>query len=199
MRKHDDALHKSTIAAENPGDPVSAFGKLMEIVKILRSPSGCPWDREQTVESLLPNILEETYEAIDAVRLNDTMNLSEELGDLFLLITMISYIVEQTESIPVAATINAISDKLVRRHPHVFGNSAADSAEEVLEIWNSVKTKVENRSEKNSVLDSLPLSLPPLERSYLMQKRAAKYGFDWPDSIGYSKRYMKRLMNSGRL
>ncbi len=195
--QEDDTLHKSKVAAENPADPVSAFSKLFEIVKILRSPSGCPWDRKQTVESLLPHVLEETYEAIDAVRNNDTENLSEEIGDLYLLVTMISYILEQTASVPVTDTINGISDKLVRRHPHVFGDISVDNADEVLEIWNNVKTTVENRSKKDSVLDSLPLSLPPLERAHLMQKKAAKYGFDWPDSKGVFKKIHEEIDEFG--
>lgn len=134
---------------EYPENPVKAFENLLDIIKALRNPSGgCPWDKKQTVESMLPHILEETYESIDAVRNNDLENLSEEIGDLYLLVVMVSYILEQTNAIPVYKTINGIAEKLVRRHPHVFGDIEVSDSDEVIEIWNNIKTNVENRIKK---------------------------------------------------
>lgn len=161
---------------------VDAFQKFYEIINKLRSPEGCPWDKKQTVSSLLPNFLEETYECIDAVKNNDLTNLSEELGDLFLLVTMSAFILEQTENISTASTLNGISQKLIRRHPHVFGDIKVENSEQVIEIWNKIKTDVEKRSAKDSILDKIPLSLPPLERAYKMQMKVSKVGFDWENS-----------------
>lgn len=174
-------------------DPVKAFSTLLDIIKELRSPDGCPWDRKQTVESMLPHILEETYESIDALKSKDIPNLAEEIGDLYLLVVMVSYILEQTESIKVHEVINGISKKLVRRHPHVFGNLQVKSAEEVIDVWNNIKTTLENRAEKNTLLDSIPLSMPPLERAYMFQKKVSKVGFDWEDSEGVFKKIHEEI------
>lgn len=179
---------------EYPENPVKAFENLLDIIKALRNPSGgCPWDKKQTVESMLPHILEETYESIDAVRNNDLENLSEEIGDLYLLVVMVSYILEQTNAIPVYKTINGIAEKLVRRHPHVFGDIEVSDSDEVIEIWNNIKTNVENRIKKDSILDSLPLSMPPLERAFKMQKKVSRIGFDWPDSKGVFKKIHEEI------
>ncbi len=171
-----------------------AFETLLAIITKLRNPeSGCPWDKKQTISSLLPHVLEETYECIDAVHNNDIENLSEEIGDLYLLVTMISYILQQTKQIPVYETINGISKKLVRRHPHVFGNLKVNNADEVIEIWNNVKTEIEKKPQKDSILDSVPLSTPPLERAYTMQKLTSKAGFDWKDSRGVFKKITEEV------
>ena len=174
-------------------DPVKAFSTLLDIIKELRSPDGCPWDRKQTVESMLPHIIEETYESIDALSNADIPNLAEEIGDLYLLVVMVSYILEQTESIKVYEVINGISQKLVRRHPHVFGDLKVDNAEEVIDIWNTIKITLENRAEKNTLLDSIPLSMPPLERAYKIQKKVSKIGFDWEDSEGVFKKIHEEI------
>ncbi len=177
------------IDVQYDADPVASFGTLLTIIKTLRNPDGgCPWDMKQTVATLLPHILEETYECIDAVNNNDSENLSEEIGDLYLLTTMVSYILEQTESITISETLHGISQKLVRRHPHVFGTRTVKSADEVVEIWKNVKTDIEKKPKKDSLLDSIPLSVPPLERAYKMQKIASKAGFDWQDSHGVFKK-----------
>ncbi|RKX87838.1 MAG: nucleoside triphosphate pyrophosphohydrolase [Spirochaetes bacterium] len=174
-------------------DPVKAFSTLLDIIKELRSPDGCPWDRKQTVESMLPHIIEETYESIDALSNGDIPNLAEEIGDLYLLVVMVSYILEQTESIKVYEVINGISQKLVRRHPHVFGDLKVDNAEEVIDIWNTIKITLENRAEKNTLLDSIPLSMPPLERAYKIQKKVSKIGFDWEDPEGVFKKIHEEI------
>ncbi len=158
---------------------MEAFDRLYDIIRTLRSPEGCPWDREQTPSTLRPALVEEMYECIEAIDNNDTEHIKEELGDLFLLITMISYMHEQEGSFTVSGPLQSISDKLIRRHPHVFGESRVEGTAEVLEQWNRIKETIEGREKKNSVLDKVARGLPPLERAYQLQKRASKAGFDW--------------------
>ncbi len=142
---------------------------------------GCPWDREQTPETLKASLLEEAYESVDAIVQADDENLREELGDIYLLVTMIAYIKEQEGVFSVEDVFHEISDKLIRRHPHVFGDSDASTSEEIISQWDRIKTEVEGKPEKNSVLDTVKLSLPPLERAHKIQKKASKAGFDWED------------------
>lgn len=174
-------------------DPVESFKSLLKIIKTLRGPEGCPWDKKQTIKTILPHIIEETYECIDAVRNNDINNISEEIGDLYLLVTMLSLILEQTEGIDVAQTINSISKKLIRRHPHIFGDVKAENSEDVIKIWNNIKENIENREKKDSLLDKVPLSTPPLERAYKIQKIAEKVGFDWSNSHDVIKKIKEEI------
>jgi tetrapyrrole methylase family protein/MazG family protein len=156
-----------------------AFGKLYSIVARLRAPDGCPWDREQTPKSLRGSVVEEAYELVEAIGEDDAAHVREEAGDLFLLSTMISYIHEESGDFSVADALASLSAKLVRRHPHVFGDAEAATSEAVLKQWNEIKEKVEGRRAKDSILDGVPRALPPLERAYKVQKKAAKAGFDW--------------------
>lgn len=160
-------------------DASRTFQRFLDIVRTLRGPNGCPWDKEQTPQSLRTSLLEEAYECIDAIDRDDNTNLSEELGDLLLLVTMISYMKEQEQSFTVSEMIENISEKLVRRHPHVFGKNKLDSSQEVLEQWDYIKDTIEKKGEAKGRLDSIPASFPSLERSFHLQKKAAKYGFDW--------------------
>jgi len=157
------------------------FEKFLNIIKTLRSPNGCPWDQEQTAESLRGDLLEEVYECIDAINSGDNEHINEELGDLFLLATMISYIKEQEEAFTVESVLDNIGTKLVRRHPHVFGDSDVKTTDEVLSQWDKIKIEVEGKTGGESILNTNPASLPPLERAYRIQKKAAKVGFDWKD------------------
>lgn len=165
-----------------------AFGRLYEIIGKLRSPDGCPWDREQTPTSMRGDLIEETFEAVDAITENDTNHVKEELGDVMLNASMISYMYEQAGSFSLASVLNEVSDKIVRRHPHVFPDSSgkenaleggAKTSEEVLSQWDAIKRGVEGRSGLESVLDEVSNGLPPLMRAYKIQKKAAKKGFDW--------------------
>jgi tetrapyrrole methylase family protein / MazG family protein len=160
-------------------DASSAFRDLFEIVKTLRGPGGCPWDKEQTAKTLRGDLLEETYECIDAINRNDTENLREELGDIFLLATMISYIKEEEGAFDIKSVLKEISEKLVRRHPHVFGDSKITDSDEVVEEWDRIKRDVEGKKGNGSILNTVPATLPPLEKAYRYQKKAAKAGFDW--------------------
>ncbi len=158
-----------------------SFAQLYEVIKKLRSPEGCPWDREQTPETLTGDFIEEVYEAIDAIHENDDDHLKEELGDVFLLVTMLAYIKEQENKFTVSQVLDGISEKLIRRHPHVFGDAQADDSEQVIKQWDQIKVEVEGRKPKKNLMDKISKGLPPLERSYKIQKKAAKAGFDWPD------------------
>jgi tetrapyrrole methylase family protein / MazG family protein len=160
-----------------------SFKKLLNVIVTLRGPEGCPWDKEQTLNSLIPHIFEETFECIDAIDADDIENVKEELGDLYLLIVMLSYIFEQTSDYKISDVIDTITQKLIRRHPHVFSDTKADSVDDVLNLWQDIKVNEEGRKKKDQLLDNISLSLPPLERAYKIQKRVAKVGFDWTNSL----------------
>lgn len=157
----------------------TAFGRLYAIVARLRAPDGCPWDRAQTPVSLRGNIVEEAYELVEAIDEGDPDHVGEEAGDLYLLATMVAFMGEETGTGSVAAALDRVSAKLVRRHPHVFAESTADTPDKVVDQWNRIKENLEGRRPKDSLLDGVSRSLPPLERAYRLQKKAAAAGFDW--------------------
>lgn len=154
------------------------FKDLVEIMEKLRSKNGCPWDREQTHDTLLPYLLEETYEFIDSVKNKDFKNMKEELGDILLQVVFHSQIAKENGKFTVDEVIDEICRKLIFRHPHVFGERKdISSSEDVLKNWDEFK-KAEGKK-RNSVLDGIPQSMPPIERAFKLQKKAAKVGFDW--------------------
>src|SRR6266487_4024586 len=157
---------------------LSTFDRLCEIVAQLRASDGCPWDREQTHESLLPALIEEAYEVAGAVRANDSANFREELGDLLLLIVMHAEIAQEEHRFNIDNVLGDVTEKLVRRHPHVFGKSDARDSGAVLKQWESIK-----RAEKTGkhYLDGLPAALPALVRAQKAQSKAARVNFDWAD------------------
>ena len=165
-------------------EAATSFERLYGIVKRLRAPDGCPWDREQSPATLRGDLIEETYETVEAIDQKDPEHVREELGDVFLLVTMIAYMHEQEGSFSVSDALEEVSAKLVRRHPHVFGESDAKTAEEVLAQWAKIKVEQEGRKPKDSILDEVSRALPPLDRAHKMQKKAAKVGFDWPSIDG---------------
>ena len=152
------------------------FEKLCAIVAQLRAPGGCPWDREQTHESLLPATIEEAYEVAGAVRAKDEANFREELGDLLLLVVMHAEIAREAGRFNIDNVIAEITEKLIRRHPHVFAQSDARDSGAVLKQWEAIK-----RSEKgdNHYLAGLPAALPALMRAQKAQKKVARVNFDW--------------------
>lgn len=153
------------------------FAKLCDIVAKLRAPDGCPWDREQTNESLVPALIEEVYETAEAARSRDEAHFREELGDLLLLVVMHAQIARESGRFGIDEVIGHVSDKLIRRHPHVFGTSEARDAGAVLKQWEAIK-----REEKNAdlhYLASLPKALPALVRAQKAQSKAARVNFDW--------------------
>ncbi|MDA3955938.1 nucleoside triphosphate pyrophosphohydrolase [Oceanispirochaeta sp.] len=158
-----------------------SFEELCGVIENLRSPEGCPWDREQTAETLSSDFIEEVYEAVDAIRGKDDAHLMEELGDVYLLVTMIAYIKQQEGQFKISDVLDGITEKLIRRHPHVFAGESVKDSDEVLKQWEDIKVHVEGRAPKKSILDKVSKGLPPLERAYKLQKKATKVGFDWPD------------------
>ena len=163
-----------------------AFEYFFKTIQTLRAKGGCPWDREQTPLSMRRDLIEETFEAVDAISQNDAEHAKEELGDVFLNASMISYMYEQEGSFKVAEVLTELADKLIRRHPHVFPQSegkseakgAVKSSDEVLNQWDRIKQNVEGRK-GDSILDEVPQGFPPILRAYKLQKKAAKKGFDW--------------------
>ncbi len=164
-------------AARNAAE---SFARLFTIVARLRAPDGCPWDREQNIQSIRGNIVEEAYELVEAISELDMAHIREESGDLFLLAAMTAYMCEQEGGFTTAQALDSVSEKLLRRHPHVFGDSIADTPDAVVHQWNKIKEQKEGRRKKDSVLDEVSRHLPPLERAYKLQKKASKVGFDWP-------------------
>jgi len=161
-----------------------AFKALYDTVARLRSPDGCEWDREQTPSTLRGALIEETYECLEAIDEKNPAHIEEELGDLFLLATMISYMHEQEEKFSVADVLLKVNEKLIRRHPHVFGDVKVKDTAEILNNWAAIKIEQEGRKPKDSILDEVNSALPPTDRAYALQKKAAKAGFDWPDKEG---------------
>src|SRR5438270_2142852 len=157
----------------------SAFAKLSDIVAKLRAPGGCPWDREQTHESLLPATIEEAYEVAEAARSKNDAHFQEELGDLLLLVVMHAEIAREAGRFNIDNVIAQISDKLIRRHPHVFGESDARDSGAVLKQWEAIKR--EEKKGDTHYLSSLPGALPALMRAQKAQSKAARVNFDWTE------------------
>src|SRR5438552_8993926 len=157
----------------------SAFNRLCEIVAKLRAPDGCPWDREQTHESLLPAVIEEAYEVAEAARGKNDGHFREELGDLLLLVVMHAEIAREEGRFNIEDVLREISDKLVRRHPHVFGTSGARDTGAVLKQWEAIKR--EEKKTDSHYLASLPKALPALVRAQKAQSQVARVNFDWTE------------------
>ena len=151
--------------------------KLIEVIRILRSENGCVWDRAQTHESLRPNMLEEAYEAVDAINKGDILNLREELGDVLLQVLLHSQIASESNEFNIEDVAKELKDKLIHRHPHVFGTDKADTPEEVVKNWERLKQ--EEKKDRKSQMDGIPKSLPALVAAQKISKRAVKVGFEW--------------------
>ena len=160
----------------------TSFEAFQEIVAHLRAPDGCPWDREQTHESLRTHLMEEAYETLDALDSGDFSAIQEELGDLLLQIVLHSQIASEESEFTINAVIKGIYDKIVRRHPHVFGEVQLDGVQGVLQNWEKLKEaeRKENGKKEKGLLDGVPLAMPALSQAQEYQDRAARVGFDWP-------------------
>jgi len=165
----------------HPPDHPKAIDRLLEIMRILRSDQGCPWDREQTLETLRQNLVEESYEVIDAIEAGDRSTLREELGDLLLQIVFQSQICAEEGAFTFDDVAAAIEEKLIRRHPHVFGDTAVTGTEEVLKNWERIKSE-EKGEGKRSVVEGIPRHLPALHKAQQVQSRVARVGFDWKNA-----------------
>lgn len=155
------------------------FSDLVEIMKILRSPEGCPWDRVQTHESIRQNFIEETYEAIEAIDTNDTELMKEELGDVMMQVVFHALMEEEQGSFDINDVCDEVCKKLIVRHPHVFADTVADTADEVLKNWDQIKMQTKSQKTQSEVLSSVSKSLPALMYSQKIQHKAAKVGFDF--------------------
>jgi len=162
--------------------------RLIKIVATLRSENGCQWDREQTHKSLRPNMLEEAYEAVDAIDDDNIANLREELGDVLLQVVLHSQIAKDNGEFDIEDVAKELSDKLIHRHPHVFGNQKVNSTDEILANWD--KLKKEEKTYRKSILDGISKSQSALMSAQKISKRVVKLGFEWP-SVGSLKECIK--------
>jgi tetrapyrrole methylase family protein/MazG family protein len=162
------------------GKPIE---RLVEIMRILRSPRGCPWDHKQTLHTLKDHLVEESHEVLDAIDSGDRRKLCDELGDLLLQVVFQAQVCSEEGSFAFDDVARAIVEKLIRRHPHVFGDTKVIGADEVLKNWEQIK-KTEKGEEPRSTLEGIPKSLPALHKAHLVQKRAARVGFDWENVNG---------------
>ena len=157
---------------------------LMDIVRILRAPGGCPWDREQTHESIRKNFIEETYEVIEAINKKEPAMLREELGDVLLQIALHCEMEREQGAFTFDDVCDEICKKLIVRHPHVFGDVTAETTEQVLTNWDAIKMQTKQQKTTTESMASVPRELPALMRAQKLQKKAAKVGFDWDDASG---------------
>lgn len=156
----------------------------LRLITVLRSPGGCPWDRKQTHESIKKNFIEETYEVVEAINKADAQSLREELGDVLLQVAMHSEMESEKGSFDFNDVVNDICKKLVVRHPHVFGDVAAQSSEEALQSWDQVKLKTKGMKKQSEAIIKVPREFPALMRAQKVQEKAAKAGFDWDNVNG---------------
>ena len=173
-------------------DAGKQLARLRAIMHRLRAPGGCPWDAEQTHQSLITNLIEETYETVDTIQRGDFDHLCEELGDLLLQVIFHSELAEEAGRFNLDDVARGISDKLVRRHPHVFAASDAATSDEVLRQWDEIK-RSEKGHEAKPYLHGTGKGLPALLRAAKLQKKAAKVGFDWPDEAGVLAKIREEL------
>lgn len=165
---------------------MNAIQSLLDTVAQLRNPDGgCPWDLAQNFDTMLPHLLEETYEVAEAIHTQDRTALREELGDLLLQVVFLSQLATEESLFTFSDVVNDLNAKLIYRHPHVFGNDKANSEEEALARWEKQKAADSKHQAHQSILDDLPFALPALTRAHKLQKRCAKVGFDWdhPDDV----------------
>lgn len=175
---------------QRPNDDITRLAALVEVVRRLRSPEGCPWDREQTHASLRATMLEEAYEVLEAIDEKSMTKLREELGDVLLQVLMQSEIAEEVGDFSLGDVADAVREKLVRRHPHVFGDTKVSGSEEVLRNWDALKAQEYHRE---SALDGVQRSLPALQWAWSLQRRAANVGFDWRDVEGALEKIREEL------
>jgi tetrapyrrole methylase family protein/MazG family protein len=170
---------------------LSQFSSLVEIIARLRGPDGCPWDRQQTHASLREFLLEECYEALEALDEGDSDKLCQELGDLLLQIVLQAQIAKEAGEFELADVLTSINQKLIHRHPHVFGETKVESAEEVAHNWEALKQA--ERGTETSILASVPQQMPALAYGQEIQRRVAEVGFDWPDIEGVIEKLVEEV------
>lgn len=162
---------------------------LVKIMQVLRGENGCPWDREQTHESIRKNLIEETYEAVEAIDKQDTNLLCEELGDVLMQVVFHAQIEAEAGVFDFSDVTDGVCKKLIERHPHVFGDTEVANSDEVLVNWDKIKSASKNRKTATDKMLSIPRQLPALMRACKVQEKAAKVGFDWPDAEGALQKF----------
>jgi MazG family protein len=181
----EDALLDAIGLPVDDGTPAAAFARLTALMARLRAPQGgCPWDLEQTFDTIAPYTLEEAYEVADAIARRDLGALREELGDLLFQVAFHSRLAEEQREFAFADVARGLVDKMVRRHPHVFGGEAVGDAALQTTLWEEQKAREKAARGHTSALDDIPLSLPALARAAKLGRRASRVGFDWPDTSG---------------
>jgi MazG family protein len=165
-----------------PSAELPPIDRLRQVVHLLRAPGGCPWDIEQTHESLIPHVIEEAYEVVEAIRSGDSAAMCDELGDLLLQSVLHAEIASESGAFTLDSMAHGLSEKLIRRHPHVFGDSAVADTAGVLAQWDAIKA-TEGSGKPKSLLHGVGKGLPALMKAQKLQKKAAKVGFDWPDHV----------------
>ncbi|MBT3266654.1 nucleoside triphosphate pyrophosphohydrolase [Candidatus Poribacteria bacterium] len=158
-----------------------AFGRLLEIIETLRSENGCPWDREQTHESLRADTIEEAYEVVEAIEDHAPAKIAEELGDVLTVAALHAQIAAERDTFSMLDILNGTNAKLVRRHPHVYGDSDASDTDSVLSAWDAIKRQESGYEDRTSALDGVPRNMPSLMAAWKLQKKAARVGFDWDE------------------
>ncbi len=177
-----------------PDSPSADIRPLTEIMAKLRNPDGgCPWDVEQSFETIAPYTIEEAYEVVDAIERNDLVALKDELGDLLLQVVFHSQMAAEQNAFTLNDVISGICDKMVRRHPHVFDDAIADHPDAVVANWESIKAEERSGNADDSALAGVALALPALLRAQKIQKRAARTGFDWPDIEGAKAKIFEEI------
>src|SRR5881296_1817024 len=185
--------------ARLPDSTGEKFEQLVKIMETLRGPNGCPWDKQQDFNSLKPMLVEEVYEVLEAVENSDFEGMSEELGDLLLHIVFHAYLGKEAGQFDINTVIDKISEKLVRRHPHVFGEESASTADEVIKNWEAIKAqekaqKLKSRTpDQRSLLEGIPSKLPAIHEAHQISSRAARVGFDWPDVEGILEKLQEEI------
>lgn len=176
----------------NSHQPEEQIPRLRAIMHQLRGPEGCSWDREQTHSSLIPNLIEETYELIDSLRNDDINHVREELGDLLLQVIFHSELAQEAGNFTFEEVAQTLCEKLIRRHPHIFGDSSANTPEEVISQWDAIKREEKN-TQSTPYLHGTGTGLPALLRAIKLQKKAGKVKFDWPDSESVIEKIYEEL------
>ena len=172
-------------------EDLSKFDSFVDVIARLRSPDGCPWDKEQTHESLRIHLLSECYEVLEALDGNDTAKLCEELGDLLLQIVLHAQIAADNGEFEISDVIKSINSKIIHRHPHVFGDGQAATADEVMHNWEALKQ--EEREDDASVLEGVPKQMPALAYAYEISRRAVRVGFEWENLEGVLDKLLEEI------
>jgi len=167
-----------------PPEDWKPIDRLVDVMRILRGPGGCPWDHKQTLLTLKEHLVEESHEVLDAIDSGDRAKLKEELGDLLLQVVFQSQLCREEGAFTFDDVATVITEKLIRRHPHVFGNVQVSGADEVLKNWEAIKKTETKNAAPRATLEGVPKSLPALHKAALVQKRAARVGFDWENVQG---------------